>query len=221
MPSILVSLTGHRCCHHTMSDSGELPSCLLLGKQVVRARSERENLTQCQDRFTTNFFLPDGSYGNIVSGNYTSAQGGIANLITGNYTLSAGQAGNIYSSVPSAKPNTATLAIPTPWTSSGIGTAISASRVGQLATYTTTIPGTVIAPSAVTAQTITPSYGNITIISATTIPGTSLPPVTTTVTTAGSGLTPTSSNMGRTSSGDLQAEMISITILLSFLVLLI
>ncbi|ETI26073.1 hypothetical protein G647_02850 [Cladophialophora carrionii CBS 160.54] len=73
-----------------------------------------------------------GSYGSIISGNYTTPDGGQANLITGNYRLANGQSGNIYQDSLD-EPNTASLPIPTPWTSSGVGSAIPASQVGSQA----------------------------------------------------------------------------------------
>ena len=48
--------------------------------------------------------------------------------------LANGATGNIYSAMPADKPNTSILHIPTPWTSSGVGTAIPGSQLGILAT---------------------------------------------------------------------------------------
>lgn len=170
-----------------------------------------------KDHFTTNYFLPDGSYGNIFSGNYTSASGGTANLINGNFSLPTGEIGNIYSSVPSARPNTAALLVPTPWTSRGIGTAISASQVGQLVTYITTISGSWIGPLTIHAQTITQGYGagNVTMFSASTVSGTSVPPLTTTI-TAVTSLRPTGHNMGSSSCRVLPFEMMFTSLLIFF-----
>ena len=110
----------------------------------------------CYDQFTTNYFLPDGSYGTVVGGAYTSAAGDIANLETGNYTLISGQTGNIYSNNPAAKPNTATLPFPSQFTASGVGTAIPASALGGkiTVTYTTIIPGSTISASTIPPTTV-------------------------------------------------------------------
>ena len=93
------------------------------------------NTDRCwQDRFTTNYYMPDGSYGNIVSGIYTLASGKV-NLLTGNFTLySSGRSGDLYGAGQS--PQTSTLPMPTPWTSTGEGTAIPASEVGETSNYT-------------------------------------------------------------------------------------
>ncbi|KIY03438.1 uncharacterized protein Z520_00129 [Fonsecaea multimorphosa CBS 102226] len=88
------------------------------------------NVPVCWDKFTTNYYLPDGSYGSITSGNYTTPNGDWANLITGNYRLANGQTGNIYQGDTLEEPNTSTLLMPTPWTSKGVGSAIPASEVG-------------------------------------------------------------------------------------------
>lgn len=84
-----------------------------------------------QDRFTTDYFLPDDSYGSIITGNYTTLTGDHANLITGDFELANGQTGNIYQGDTIAEPNTSTLVLPTPYTSSGVGSAIPASVVGS------------------------------------------------------------------------------------------
>ncbi|KAK0101844.1 hypothetical protein ONS95_001342 [Cadophora gregata] len=124
-----------------------LLSCLLMSTT---------HIPFCYDRFTTNYFLPDGSYGTVATGTYTSPNNNsTANLQTGEYTLSNGQTGNIYSySYPysseeededgSSKPNLATLPpLPTPFTGTGVGSAIPASSLGREITimYVTTIPG--------------------------------------------------------------------------------
>ncbi|OQV03765.1 hypothetical protein CLAIMM_08768 isoform 1 [Cladophialophora immunda] len=88
------------------------------------------NVPLCWDRFTTDYYLPDGSYGSISSGNYTTPNGDYANLITGSYRLANGQTGNIYQGDTLEEPNTSTLPMPTPWTSKGVGSAIPASEVG-------------------------------------------------------------------------------------------
>ena len=146
-------------------------------------------LTKKQDKFTTNYVLPDGAYGTVVTGNYT-ASNGIANLLSGDYTLSDGTAGNVYGSASSpSKPDTATLTVPTQYTAAGVGSAIPLSALGQWSTYTTTIPGTTVEPSTVPAQTVSPSVVSgstvepATTMPASTIPGTTVPPVTSTITT--------------------------------------
>jgi hypothetical protein len=118
--------------------------------------------------------------------------------LVGNYTLSNGQSGSIYGT--SSPPDTATLALPTPYTSSGIGSAIPASALGDEATYTTTIPGTTVegktlAPVTTSPVVITGNPGTtintVTTIPATTIPGTTIPPKTLTITTHIAGSTST------------------------------
>ena len=143
-----------------------------------------------QDNYTTNYYLPGGSYGQIVSGCYTASDGSTANLISGNYTLSDGTTGNIYGSPSSpSKPNTATLDIPTQYTASGSISAIPVTALGQEITYTTVIPGTTILPSVVSAAMTIPTIANditTTLVStkaASTIPGTTIAPRTSTVTT--------------------------------------
>ncbi|PSS25937.1 hypothetical protein M430DRAFT_25673 [Amorphotheca resinae ATCC 22711] len=110
----------------------------------------------CYDKFTTDYYLPDGSYGTVVGGAYTSADGSTANLETGDYTLHNGSMGNIYSSNGGAKPNTAILPMPIQFTASGVGTAVPPSGLGGLVTLTltTTLPGTTIPPSTVAPSTI-------------------------------------------------------------------
>ena len=135
-------------------------------------------LIYLQDRFTTDFFLPDGSYGTLVTGNYTSGSGDQVNLITGDFHAVSGEAGNIYCSNPLAQPNTASLSMPTPWTSKGIGTAIPASQLGGQSAHTTLVSGSRNA-------TVLPSY---------TIPPTSLTPYPTVYTTRQPSITPPLSN---------------------------
>ena len=142
-----------------------------------------------QDKFTTNFILPGGASGTVVTGNYTASDG-VVNLLTGEYTLIGGSPGNIYGSPSSpSKPNTVTLTVPTQYTASGVGSAIPSSALGEWSTYKTTIPGTTIAPSTIPAQTIEPSViSGSTVEAATTkpastIPDTTVAPVTSTITT--------------------------------------
>ena len=143
-----------------------------------------------QDNYTTNYYLPGGSYGQIVSGSYTASDGSTANLVSGNYTLTDGTTGNIYGSPSSpSKPNTATLDIPTQYTASGSISAIPVAALGQDITYTTVISGTTITPSIVSAVTTIPTIADdraTTLVSteaASTIPGTTIAPHTSTVTT--------------------------------------
>ncbi|KAE9364086.1 hypothetical protein N431DRAFT_432178 [Stipitochalara longipes BDJ] len=114
-------------------------------------------LPMCYDKFTTNYFLPDGSYGTVVGGSYTSSSGDHANLETGDYTLANGQTGNIYSNDPAAKPNTAALPMPSQFTASGVGSAIPIASLGSqiTLTYTTTIPGSVVPPVTISPTTVT------------------------------------------------------------------
>lgn len=117
-----------------------------------------------QDRFTTNFFFADGAYGSITTGSYTTPVGDHANLITGNYELANGQMGNMYQGQSTAEANTRTLAIPTPWTSTGIGTAIPASIVGSYLSLTSSAP--------MFGMNVTPSVANATTVGASSSTGT-------------------------------------------------
>jgi hypothetical protein len=125
----------------------------------------------CYDRFTTNFFLPDGSYGNVVSGAYTSSSRDTANLLSGAYTLANGSTGNIYAANPAAKPNTATLSLPAPFTGSGVGSAIPASALGVevTLTYTTVLPGITIAGTTIPATTIPAHTQSVSTVTGTTL----------------------------------------------------
>lgn len=143
-----------------------------------------------QDNYTTNYFLPGGSYGQVTSGNYTSSDGATGNLLSGEYTMANGTIGNIYgSSADLDKPITAALPLPTQYTAAGSGSAIPATALGQEITYTSTIPGTTISPSVVSAtiSTLMSTNGSTTSAlvtkAASTIPGTTVTPHTTTVTT--------------------------------------
>ncbi|KAF2147213.1 uncharacterized protein K452DRAFT_211951, partial [Aplosporella prunicola CBS 121167] len=107
----------------------------------------------CYDKFTTNYIFPDGSSGNIVSGNYNRTDGSSVNLLTGDYTDN-GTSGNIYSSDAADKPNTATLSIPPLYTASGVGSAIPISALGTIVVYTTTVPETTIQPTTIPASTV-------------------------------------------------------------------
>jgi hypothetical protein len=109
----------------------------------------------CYDPYTTDYFLPDGSYGTVVGGKYETSSGDIANLLSGDFMLKNGIAGNIYANNESAKPNTATLKIPAQFTGQGVGSAIPPSALGEVVTvvYTTVLPGTTVLPSTVLAST--------------------------------------------------------------------
>ena len=127
----------------------EIPRAILLGKFTsVISPFLAVSTDPRQDHFTTNYFLPDESYGNIASGSYTLASGDM-NLITGNYTkLPSQTTGNIYGT--GEPPNTSTLPMPTPWTSKGVGIAIPASEVGETSNITgafTTATPTITLPS--------------------------------------------------------------------------
>ncbi|KAL8824530.1 MAG: hypothetical protein Q9191_004992 [Dirinaria sp. TL-2023a] len=132
-----------------------------------------------QDKFTTNYVLPGGAYGQVVSGNYTS-ENGIANLLTGQYTLADGMKGNIYGSQSStATPDTATLTMPTQYTAKGVGSAIPISELGEWTTYTTVVPGTTIPPTTVAAH----------VLAASVVSGKTLKPATTEPATTLAGMT--------------------------------
>lgn len=108
---------------------------------------ESYHLAFCWDRFTTNFFLPDGSYGNIFTGYYKSSSGALANLVSGDTALPNGRTGNIYSAIPQAMPVTSLLPVPTPWTSQGLGTAIPNSELGAEPSYPNTAAEPTITPT--------------------------------------------------------------------------
>ncbi|MCJ1246683.1 hypothetical protein MMC30_003892 [Trapelia coarctata] len=146
------------------------------------------NLPFCYDKFTTDFSLPDGSYGTIDNGNYVASDGSTANLLTGNYTLANGKTGNVYSNLAD-KPNTSTLTLPIPFTSAGVGSAIPPSALGAQVTYTITIPATTVEPTTLPAEVITSvivlgssTIPTATTEAATTIPGSTIPATTLTVT---------------------------------------
>jgi hypothetical protein len=120
------------------------------------------------------------------------------NLLSGNYTRPDDSSGNIYSDDEAAKPNTATMGslMPTPWTSTGVGSAIPASALGGIATWTTVIEGTTVEAS---------------VASGSTVPGTTVAPVTTTVTgfeetAASTGTAKSTSSKGAAASGGHGAE---------------
>lgn len=101
----------------------------------------------CYDRFTTNYYLPDTSFGTLSMGTYNSRLGDAANLTSGDFVLKNGTHGNIYASNPSLKPDASTLPLPTQFTASGVGPAIPASALGGevTVTYVTTLPGSTVA----------------------------------------------------------------------------
>lgn len=109
----------------------------------------------CYDRFTTNFFLADASYGTVSSGAYTTSTGDNINLISGDYVLKNGSTGNLYANNAVAKPQTAGLNLPAQFTGTGVGTAVPASALGTLVTITitTTLPGTTITATTIPATT--------------------------------------------------------------------
>lgn len=148
-----------------------------------------------KDRFTTNVFFPDGTYGTIVTGDFNTSDGTTINLVYGDYVLKNGTKGNIYdgSTSSSARPVTATMPMPSPWTSSGEGSAIPATGLGttaSLSIVTTTIPATTVAPTTDESITIIatmtgcnhcPAYN--TTIPGPTQPGGTYPATTTTYST--------------------------------------
>lgn len=161
----------------------------------------------CYDRFTTNYFLPDGSFGTVVGGEYTSGNGDVANLETGEYALVDGQKGNIYSAGLSA-PDTRTLPMPSQFTATGVGSVVPAHALGNevTRTYTTTLPAstqlgtTVPASTASSTTTVTillpaTSAGRLVVVTelslttvartvaGTTVAGSTVPGVVTVVTT--------------------------------------
>ncbi|KAL8917505.1 MAG: hypothetical protein Q9208_007910 [Pyrenodesmia sp. 3 TL-2023] len=147
--------------------------CCVAGTQCLLLQGLKEPF--CYDNYTTNFFLPGGAYGQIVSGDYNGTNG-VANLVTGQFNLTDGTTGNIYGSPESPdRPNTSTLPIPTQYTAAGSGSAIAATALGQVLTITTTIPGTTIEPSTLPPETLAPSIsGTRTVAPATVRPGTTI-----------------------------------------------
>jgi hypothetical protein len=115
-------------------------------------------LTFGQDKFTLNFFLPDGSFGSLMTGGYTAADGSQANLLNGDFRLENGTTGNIYGEHPEHKPNTTILLMPTAYTSKGVGSAIPASILGSttstVATASTTTDPVIVSTRIVPASTV-------------------------------------------------------------------
>jgi len=149
-----------------------------------------------QDRFTTNVFFPDGTYGTVVSGNFNTSDGDSINLVYGVYTLKNGQTGNIYNGgiATTIKPNTSTMPMPKPWTSSGEGSAIPATGLGttgDLSTGTAVISATTQAASTGNSITVVANMtgcnhcpAHSTVIPGLTQPGTTRSATTSTFTTA-------------------------------------
>ncbi|KAK3078250.1 hypothetical protein LTS18_008063 [Coniosporium uncinatum] len=165
----------------------DAPYCCLESTQCLLLQDY--NVPFCYDKFTTSYFLPDGSYGTISNGSFSSADGSSrANLLTGEY-YAAGNSGNIYSAFPSDKPNLSTLSIPPQYTGTGVGGPIAATNLGNIVIYTTTymetiagpttlpettrmgttIPGTTVSGRTVEAQTI-----SATTVAAVTVEGTTM-----------------------------------------------
>ncbi|KAI9054583.1 hypothetical protein LZ554_001736 [Drepanopeziza brunnea f. sp. 'monogermtubi'] len=125
-----------------------LLSCLTLAELAIPF---------CYDRFTTNYFLPDGSFGTVVGGAYTGARGDTANLETGAYVLADGSQGNLYPASSPARPDTQTLPpMPSQFTDAGVGLAVPASELGSgvSLTYTTTVPGRTQPGTTIPASTV-------------------------------------------------------------------
>lgn len=111
------------------------------------------NVPMCYDHFTTNFKLANGATGTLDSGGFTGADGGTANLLKGNYTAADKSTGNMYTGDAALQSPTNTAAIPTPYTASGVGSAIPLSALGGYATFIITIPGTTLAATTVAGTT--------------------------------------------------------------------
>ncbi len=137
-----------RCGDYGVLTHSELPDPYVLGKHTVPLK--RDVADTEQDRFTTNYFLPDGSFGSLSNGSYMTPAGDKANLLSGEYELANGEKGNIYDEDPADKPETSELPMPTPWTSQGVGSAIPGSELG-----TTTAKAELTSASAMSAQSMT------------------------------------------------------------------
>lgn len=112
-----------------------------------------------QDRFTTNVYFEDGTFGTVVTGEFNTTDGASINLVYGSYTMKDGTTGNIYGGAASSltELDTSTMPIPSPWTSSGEGSAIPVTGLGttaSLSVVTTTIPPTTIPASTESSITI-------------------------------------------------------------------
>ncbi|KAH6643770.1 hypothetical protein C7974DRAFT_5180 [Boeremia exigua] len=140
------------------------------------------NIPMCYDKFTTNFKFPDGSFGSLTTGDYSS-NGQSINLLSGDYS-----GGNIYSAAPQDKPNTSTLSVPPQYTGTGVGGAIPASELGSVIVYTTTVPGTTFTapttvPGTIRAATVNGVEVSTSIAPQTITEATTIAPQTNTVTT--------------------------------------
>ncbi|KAI9804191.1 MAG: hypothetical protein M1825_001593 [Sarcosagium campestre] len=158
------------------------PICCAATTQCLLVKNA--NIPFCYDKFTTNFFLPDGSYGNVVSGDYTAEDGATANLISGDFTLKDGQKGNVYAGKEKEKPNMATLTLPEVFTAAGVGEAIAASNLGGLRTYTTTVPTTITGPTTLAPETLPSSIESGRPVPGLVLPGATVDGTTTTVRTS-------------------------------------
>lgn len=110
------------------------------------------NVPMCYDKFTTNFQFPDGSFGNVAAGTYSSG-GTEVNLVSGNYTKD-GQSANIYSNDEADRPNTSTLSIPAQFTGTGVGGAIPITELGSIIVYTTTVSAVTYSAPTTVAETV-------------------------------------------------------------------
>jgi len=144
-----------------VADTPRLEHCKMLGRGGVQNSNV---LGKCllhmlvytltwtlQDKYTTNVYFPDGTYGNVNSALFNTSEGDRIDLNYGDYTLKDGMKGNIYNgNMSTMKPDTSTLSLPSPWTSSGVGSAIPATGLGttaSLSTGTTIISATTEAPT--------------------------------------------------------------------------
>ncbi|KAM3065409.1 hypothetical protein ACMFMG_011469 [Clarireedia jacksonii] len=185
------------------NNHNELPSTLLESRasaslccisSLACLTMHNLNIPFCYDKFTTNYFLPDNSYGTIVGGSYTSSSGAHANLESGNFTKADGTTGNIYSADPAAAPNTATLPIPSQYTASGVGSAIPASALGGVTvTYTTTYMASTVPATTIPGTTVSGSVSTFTTEEATSSGG-----VTSTNTSTGTTTLPGTTSEGTT-----------------------
>ena len=134
------------------------------------------NIPMCYDKFTTNFQFPDGSFGNVAAGTYSSG-GTEVNLVSGDYTKD-GQSANIYSNNEAEKPNTSTLSIPAQYTGTGVGGAIPVTELGSIIVYTTTIPAVTYSAPTTVAETVEVATDSGVKVS-TTVPATTITQATT------------------------------------------
>ncbi|KAI4644250.1 hypothetical protein J4E93_006150 [Alternaria ventricosa] len=134
------------------------------------------NIPMCYDKFTTNFQFPDGSYGNVAAGTYSSG-GTDVNLVSGDYTKD-GQSANIYANNEAEKPNTSTLSVPAQYTGTGVGGAVPVTELGKVIVYTTTVPAvTYSAPTTVAETVETATISGVEV--KTTVPATTVTQATT------------------------------------------